>query len=112
MAQGSSRNQILRLAEGRELLILAGRSWGHCGGLASAIVYDLTSGQAARAVFEKDMGERVTDESSEGLDFDTGALTPKDEIIDILWESLTRVGDSDVAYDCHDDWQELEGSGE
>jgi hypothetical protein len=45
--KGIGANQILRFRNGRELLILSGRSWSFCYGYPTALAYDIKAGNAA-----------------------------------------------------------------
>jgi hypothetical protein len=96
-------NRILRLRGGRELLILSGRGWGHCGGGQSALIYDLKSKVAATAVYEVDGSDDLPAVlEKESLIFRNGGLRPQKDVFAILWLTMKDVRNGGGPPDCYD----------
>lgn len=88
-------NKIIKLRSKREFLILSGRLGGPCGGVRSAVIYDIKKRSVALATYEGEEDEYheipLNPPADSSLFYKSGAITPKFDAFAILWNSLRAI---------------------
>lgn len=89
--EGTEENEAIRLRDGREILIMAGRSAGNCGGFPTAIGYEAKKKNIAILSYGWETRDVPSVPIAGGFDYRNRTLLPKDEFFAILWKAIERV---------------------